>query len=147
MKAVLNLLILVCFYLPALSQSDTIIAFVKDDTGLMDGPDIPKAHEIITIPKGAMIKVTGVKAGSLKCWYSERFGYISKTSLEPNAAIEKLMKQAASSQPSSPPVYNTAPRSNSSGGCPAVQCSAYTQKGTRCKNRTTNCSGRCHVHN
>ena len=32
-------------------------------------------------------------------------------------------------------------------GCPTVQCSGTTQKGLRCKNRTTNCSGRCHYHN
>ncbi len=28
----------------------------------------------------------------------------------------------------------------------AVQCSAKTQKGTRCKNMTTNPNGRCHKH-
>ncbi len=31
-------------------------------------------------------------------------------------------------------------------GCSAVQCSGTTQKGLRCKNRTTNCSGRCYHH-
>ncbi len=28
----------------------------------------------------------------------------------------------------------------------AVQCSGTTKKGTRCKNRTTNANGRCHLH-
>lgn len=44
-------------------------------------------------------------------------------------------------------------RSSSNGGhkkssssCSAVQCSGKTQKGTRCRNKTTNCSGRCHLH-
>jgi len=30
--------------------------------------------------------------------------------------------------------------------CNTVQCSGRTQKGIRCKNRTSNCSGRCHQH-
>lgn len=30
--------------------------------------------------------------------------------------------------------------------CSSVRCSATTQKGTRCKNKTTNCNGRCHLH-
>jgi len=30
--------------------------------------------------------------------------------------------------------------------CISVQCSGRTQKGLRCRNRTTNCSGRCHLH-
>ena len=31
-------------------------------------------------------------------------------------------------------------------GCGATQCSGKTKKGARCKNRTKNCSGRCHLH-
>ena len=39
------------------------------------------------------------------------------------------------------------PAGKSSGvGCTTVQCSGTTQKGLRCKNRTTNCNGRCHYH-
>ena len=30
--------------------------------------------------------------------------------------------------------------------CPTVQCSGRTKKGTRCKNKTSSCSGRCHLH-
>lgn len=30
--------------------------------------------------------------------------------------------------------------------CNTVQCRGTTKKGSRCKNRTTNCSGRCHLH-
>lgn len=29
---------------------------------------------------------------------------------------------------------------------PATQCTGTTQKGVRCKNRTKNASGRCHLH-
>ena len=35
---------------------------------------------------------------------------------------------------------------SSSGRCSSVQCSGTTQKGLRCKNRTTNCNGRCYHH-
>lgn len=31
-------------------------------------------------------------------------------------------------------------------GCSSVQCSGTTQKGARCRNRTTNCNGRCYLH-
>lgn len=31
-------------------------------------------------------------------------------------------------------------------GCSSVQCSGTTQQGNRCKNITTNCSGRCYLH-
>ncbi|MFZ1678383.1 MAG: hypothetical protein WBP41_16155 [Saprospiraceae bacterium] len=45
------------------------------------------------------------------------------------------------------PGYSTPPKiSSSSQGCSSVQCSGTTQKGARCKNMTTNCSGRCHYH-
>ncbi len=30
--------------------------------------------------------------------------------------------------------------------CNTVQCSGRTKKGSRCRNKTTNCSGRCHLH-
>lgn len=35
---------------------------------------------------------------------------------------------------------------SSTTNCSSSQCSATTSRGTRCKNRTTNCSGRCHLH-
>ena len=44
----------------------------------------------------------------------------------------------------------TNPSSNSNNSttkeCSSVQCSGATQKGSRCKNKTTNCNGRCHLH-
>lgn len=30
--------------------------------------------------------------------------------------------------------------------CSSTQCTGHTQKGSRCRNMTTNCSGRCHLH-
>ena len=37
---------------------------------------------------------------------------------------------------------NTAKKSSS----PSSQCTGKTKKGTRCKNKTTNSNGRCHLH-
>ena len=49
------------------------------------------------------------------------------------------------------PTIGTTPRIYKSrstrSGCSTVQCRGRTDKGHRCKNRTTNCSGRCHYHN
>lgn len=36
--------------------------------------------------------------------------------------------------------------SNCDPNCSSVQCSSQTQSGTRCKNMTTNCCGRCYQH-
>ena len=30
--------------------------------------------------------------------------------------------------------------------CPTLQCYSKTKAGVRCKNKTSNCSGRCHIH-
>lgn len=35
---------------------------------------------------------------------------------------------------------------SSSSTCYSTQCSGHTQKGTRCRNMTTNCNGKCHLH-
>lgn len=36
--------------------------------------------------------------------------------------------------------------SRTRGGCSSSQCTSTTQKGLRCKNRTTSCSGVCYLH-
>lgn len=75
-------------------------------------------------------------------------------------SISEILKSEASSLGRSPcktcyksssssgSYSNPAPsnRSSSGVGCPTVQCSGITQKGARCRNRTTNCGGRCHHH-
>ena len=42
-----------------------------------------------------------------------------------------------------PPTTTTKPPTTS---CSARQCSGTTKKNARCKNTTTNCSGRCYLH-
>lgn len=43
----------------------------------------------------------------------------------------------------SPNTNNTTTKSNNR---PSTQCTAYTKKGDRCKNKTTNFNGRCNAH-
>ena len=43
-----------------------------------------------------------------------------------------------------PPTTTTKPPTTTS--CSSRQCSGTTKKGARCKNTTTNCSGRCYLH-
>ena len=44
------------------------------------------------------------------------------------------------------PTYKPRTTNKSSSNCRTVQCSGRTKKGSRCKNKTTKCSGRCHLH-
>lgn len=51
--------------------------------------------------------------------------------------------------PAAEPVRSAAPNyrtTRSTGRSVAVQCSGVTQKGNRCRRRTTNASGRCYQH-
>ena len=43
-----------------------------------------------------------------------------------------------------PPTTTTKPPTTTS--CSSRQCSGTTKQGARCKNTTTNCSGRCYLH-
>ena len=42
--------------------------------------------------------------------------------------------------------HNSTKKSSSSSTTSASQCSGTTQKGSRCRNKTKNSSGRCHLH-
>lgn len=65
---------------------------------------------------------------------------------EPSTKIESVSSYSSPS----PSVYSktNAPSSYkpSSSDCSSVQCSGRTKKGSRCKNKTTSCSGRCYLH-
>jgi len=59
----------------------------------------------------------------------------------------KICYGASESSSKSNSSYSPTYKSTSSGSdCSSVQCSGITQKGLRCKNRTTNCNGRCYHH-
>lgn len=77
----------------------------------------------------------------------------SKLAIDLEKAISKGYQKCKVCKPTSKTL-----KSNSSGivsgssrpiikdRCTTVQCSGLTKKGRRCRNRTKNCSGRCHHH-
>lgn len=75
--------------------------------------------------------ISGERGG---CFYINKHGnktYVSRNYCDAATARSNTYKYKT----------NKSTRSNSS-----VQCSGKTKKGIRCKNRTTNRSGRCHLH-
>jgi uncharacterized protein YgiM (DUF1202 family) len=75
-----------------------------------------------------------------KVKYKEHTGYVSK-----NFLTKTRPTKSTYSSPS--PTYTPSTRSTTkTADCRTVQCSGTTKKGARCKNITTNCSGRCHLH-
>jgi hypothetical protein len=75
-----------------------------------------------------------------KVKYKEHTGYVSK-----NFLTKTRPTKPNYSSPS--PTYTPSTRSTpKTADCRTVQCSGTTKKGARCKNSTTNCSGRCHLH-
>lgn len=64
---------------------------------------------------------------------------------EPSTKSESVSSYASPS-PSSSSTRSSSGSYKSSSSCPTVQCSGRTKKGARCKNMTTNCSGRCYLH-
>lgn len=80
--------------------------------------------------------ITGERGG---CYYINKHG--NKTYVDRSYChIEPVTKTTPTYEPSTtyPPKSTTK--------CNTVQCSGNTKKGTRCQNKTTNCSGRCHLH-
>jgi hypothetical protein len=138
-------------------------------TSLLEKPD--KNSKIIEgLSLNAKVKVIGLESYPYyKVKYKSKVGYVHSLSLELPKEIEdieaKLMSLTTegslqNSSSNSPAPYNSYSPSgnnktqytpsktstNSKSGCSTVQCSGYTKKGNRCQNRTTNCSGRCHLH-
>jgi len=63
---------------------------------------------------------------------------------EPITLIEPSTDNSKSKTKSSGTIRSSSTYSTK--GCSATQCTGTTQKGARCRNRTTNCNGRCYLH-
>jgi len=63
---------------------------------------------------------------------------------EPTTLNEPLSDDSKSRTKSSSTTRSSSTYSTK--GCSATQCTGTTQKGARCRNRTTNCNGRCYLH-
>jgi len=78
------------------------------------------------------------------CYYINKNGnktYVYRSYCDNQKKAIQPTIQPALKQPMSP-TYTPKPSLD----CPTVQCSGTTKKGDRCRNKTTNCSGRCHLH-
>ena len=94
--------------------------------------DYASVYEIPFDPNQTYI--TGERGG---CYYINRHGnktYVNRSYCD--------IQSKTTPSPKPTPRYIPKSRSN----CSTVQCSGRTQKGARCQNKTTNCSGRCHLH-
>lgn len=76
--------------------------------------------------------ISGERGG---CYYINKHG--NKTYVD---------RSYCKSTPKSTPKPKTTYKPSTSRKCNTVQCSGRTKKGSRCRNKTTNCSGRCHLH-
>lgn len=138
------------------TPADTIVALTNFIGGtLKEGPNID-SKEILEIPPGSEIKILDyVNYPFLKIIYSETIGYFSIAFVEKEGKVKEINDKYSKPQTGSPSInsnnsgsYNPSDLTNTNSlDCSTVQCSSYTQKGNRCKNRTTNCSGKCHTHN
>ncbi len=91
-----------------------------------------------------------------KVKYNEYIGYVSRNFLTPTKPKSTRYSPTStltspSSTPNSPSKTSTSPSSTQRNtvkktNCGSVQCSGTTKKGARCRNTTTSCSGRCHLH-
>lgn len=60
--------------------------------------------------------------------------------------INSLTSPSTNYTPSNQKSSNSNTSTRLKPSCSAVRCSGITKKGSRCKNSTTNCSGRCYQH-
>lgn len=94
--------------------------------------DFGKLNEIPFDPNQSYI--TGERGG---CYYINKHG--NKTYVDRGYCSSVTKKSISTYKPSTKKY-----KSNSK--CSTRQCSGRTKKGNRCRNKTTNCSGRCHLH-
>jgi len=113
------------------------------------------ANSLISkIPKSSKFHVFSYlkKNDTYEVYYNRQHGYVSASQVESNELLVALKKTESATSPKTTtnqsPSYSPSKTSSYSSGsnCPSVQCSGRTKKGDRCRNRTTNCNGRCHLH-
>lgn len=124
-------------------------SYLLEDTFLYESSDasseqVAKLMEMDTVAVKSRIKgyfeIEHLKSG--------KTGWVKSSSVEMKSCITFMKIKGLPDYKTGKPTYRSSTyRSSSSKKSTSVQCSGYTQKGTRCKNRTTNSSGRCHYHN
>ena len=112
---------------------------------LRDGSN-PAAKVLMVIPKGARVTAVECVGDYYRVSYKNMMGWLNELYLVMTDDLRSMAQVKVHSTPST--IYRStgSTRSKSSSKCSARQCMGRTQKGVRCRNKTTNCSGRCHVH-
>lgn len=139
---------------------------LKISGNLLENPE-SKSKILAFIDGGESVQVLSLeKYPYYKVKYKRKTGFLHTETLdfggqlkEPNLYLSTLtgnekptnnyLYQNSTSNPKEQSLDSrpkSIPSSNSSGKCSSVQCSGTTQKGNRCKNVTTSCSGRCYLH-
>lgn len=93
------------------------------------------------IPNYVVLKILKKIGNYYEVVLNDTTGYIPIAFVKkytPPPEIDYSLPDNSSSSSSS---YNS-----SSKGCSSSQCSGTTKRGARCRNTTTNCSGRCYLH-
>jgi hypothetical protein len=127
---------------------------------LVRGPN-NDAEFILFIEKNEKVDVLFLeKYPYYKVKYKKQIGYLNAECLtfepsidEHNIALSSMVINKEESRPNlDPQAYrpsisrSSSNLSSSKNACSSVQCTGTTKKGNRCKNTTTNCSGRCYQH-
>lgn len=127
--------------------------------------DMSGYKTIFSLKDGDNVNVIGVEGIYLVVEYADTIGKVFLTKLDTPLTIlmdfkyrdfikstQNHHKVSSSNQPTKtnyippPIIQNTKTNETKPSNCSSSQCTGTTQKKTRCKNMTTNCNGRCHLH-
>lgn len=97
-----------------------------------------------TIPSNTKLLISGASSNYYRINFHDTIGYVYRF-LTKDYSQDTLIRVTPLNNSTS-----STQTTNSSQGkidnCSSVQCSGTTKKKERCRNRTTNCNGRCYLH-
>lgn len=126
---------------PTVNVTDTLI-ITTSSTPFREKPDVD-SKLLKEIASDVILKTFEMVGNYYKVVLNDTTGYV------PMGFVKKYSPEQAKPYTPTTTPSTSSPGSSyktSSKGCSAVQCSGMTQKRARCRNKTTNCSGRCYLH-
>jgi hypothetical protein len=122
----------------------TIKSTFNGQTFDLKSPDA-SGNTIATLKDGDKVTVIGKESIYFKVKFGELDGRLFIP--VPDYPISLLSDYKYKDHVESRSHSSDSTRSNTKvSNCSSTQCKGYTQKGARCRNMTTSCSGRCHLH-
>ncbi|RKF04652.1 hypothetical protein C8N26_0037 [Tenacibaculum lutimaris] len=103
---------------------------------------------IAKIKDGEKLLVIGKEDIYLKVKIKDKIGFTFISNLEPPINLLSQKKEYYNSfkKNTTSNSFNYSTGKTYKSKCSSTQCTGRTKKGSRCRNRTTNCSGRCYRH-